>query len=278
MKTQRFLQFAIGLLMAGHLQAQYPLVGQHSGQVRTLRSLGSGTKLIEDFNITATTRTIYNQDLSVFRVLNYPAPPAGMEWGVMWYITEDLFDTVPATIEFAMTAYGPSNAVYIYREDGTQLFVQDPGEFIASSGAGLTEFSPIFTYDDQTYMVVNVGWSSDGSTRIYQLPGKLPCMDCSGFPTMNAQVLGTGDISVPDESVQLFPNPATHSATLVFGDAEVDAVSIFDVSGKLVRTQNPGAGRSVELSLNGLAPGHYIVAVANKGKRVASMPLVVAKD
>jgi hypothetical protein len=148
MSTTRITPFLFVLMFAGVAKAQFPQVAQFDATVFPIRSLGSGVKLIQDFDPGATTRTIYDQDLSVFRVLHYPAPPSGMEWANMGYITEELFDTDPSTIEFTLVAYTPffgDFATFVYREDGTQLFGQNPGNMVSAVGGSLTDFEPIYT-------------------------------------------------------------------------------------------------------------------------------------
>ena len=134
MKMLKTLFVPMSLLVATIAQAQFPIVGEHPGAIVHLNSLGSGTRLITRFQgntPTAGSLTIYNLDLSVHRVLNFPPPPPGMSWANLQYITEELFDTDPTTIEFLMTAHtsdGPGNmSVHIFHEDGTELFSQVPG-------------------------------------------------------------------------------------------------------------------------------------------------------
>lgn len=279
MNAYRTACYMATLAVAGFSQAQFQQMGSSSSHLATLRSLNSGTKLIETFDPGATTCTIYNPDLTVYRVLNYPAPPAGMAWGSIWYVTEELFDTDPATVEFMLDAYGtggPDNAVFVFREDGTQLFGQHPGGISSSTGGGLSDQAPIFSHAGQAYMVIYDSGNIDAGTKTYLLPGSLPCMDCTGYP--NALVLGvTGpDGTTTSPEIQLFPNPAQGNATLAVGDSSPDAISIIDASGRLVRNQLPSKGSRTQLSLAGLGNGHYTVLVGRAGKRLAALPLVIS--
>jgi hypothetical protein len=277
MRTFRLLSIAALAAGVGHTQAQITQVGATNAHLITLRSLNSWVKLMEGFNPDATSITLYNPDLSVYQVLNYPAPPAGMQWGNMSYVTEDLFDTDPATIEFVLTAFGVGGgAVYIGRGDGTQLFLQNPGTITFGSLNGLNEFAPIFSYGGQAYMVVYDNGNINAPSRVFALPGTLPCMDCSGFP--NSLIMGGvdgGNVGAGAE-MQLFPNPAGERATLLLGEAQVDAITMLDAAGRLVYSRNHGLGSAVVLDLKGFAAGTYTVVAEFKGQRIASLPLVVA--
>ena len=279
MNATRLFPFLSALLIASISSAQFPQVAEIDTTVFPIRSLGSGVKLIEDFNSNATTRTIYNQDLSVFRVLHYPAPPAGMQWGNMGYITEELFDTDPSTIEFTMSAYssaGPGDmATFVYREDGTQLFEQDPGSMVSQLGGALASFDPIYTYNGQTYMVVYEHQVMGPPTHIYALPGNLPCMDCYGSPGANGMGLGGTTVADPDSRIMLYPNPARNSAILELGNSKADVVTIWNALGKQVLTLTAGTGTSITISLSQLAAGFYTVSVERKGQRITTLPLVV---
>jgi hypothetical protein len=279
MKTIRPFPFLLFMLSVGIAQAQFPQVAELDTAVFPIRSLGSGMKLIEEFIPGMVTRTIYNQDLSVFRVLHYSPPPSGMEWANMGYITEELFDTDPSTIEFTMVAYTPGStgdfATFVYRDDGTQLFEQHPGGLVGGAGAFLTSFEPIYTYNGQTYMILFDHAVFGPPTRIYALPGTVPCMDCYGSPGENGIGLGGTNVADPVSRIMLYPNPSRNSATLELGRSKADMVTIWDAMGQLVRTQDVGSGTSITLSLSHLPAGFYTVSVERNGLRITALPLVV---
>lgn len=259
--------------------AQFVEIAQAPGVVHQINSLAYGTKLIDALGVdltTAGTLTVYNPDLSVYRVLSIPTAPAGMQWATIGYITETLFDLDETNIEFCLTAIGggiSDQAVYIFREDGEQLFVQNPGSMFAYFGMGFSG-APIFTSDNQTYMVVH-GGDLNGPTRVYTLPGKLPCMDCYGSPS-NLQLGGFTDPGSRSDIV-LFPNPAAQSVTVALGESQADAIAILDAAGQLVRNERIGGRQRVELSTSGLAQGRYIVMVQRAGLRLVSLPLVIER-
>jgi hypothetical protein len=259
--------------------AQFVEIAQAPGVVIQISSLAYGTKLIDWFTGNQTdagSLTIYNPDLSVYRVLNYPAPPDGMQWSSLGYVTETLFDTDESNIEFFMsaTAIGDwSEGIFIFREDGEQLFAQNPGSMFSIAGMGYSG-APIFTSGGQTYMVVH-GMGSTGPSRIFTLPGTLPCMDCFGSPS-NLQLGGFTEPGSRSD-ILLFPNPAARSVTIALGGSQADAIAVLDAAGQLVRTERIGGRQRVELSTTGLAQGRYVVLVQRAGLRLVSLPLVIER-
>lgn len=263
------------------VRAQFTVVGTNPSPVIQITSLGVGIRFITVFPITSASgqRTIYNLDYSVHRVLNYPAPPAGMSWNWMGYVTEELFDTDPSTIEFAMLASSTgqqSSALYVFREDGSELFVQSPGFMIGQLGAFYVDSEPIFTVDGQTYMSVHQGLNQ-GPMTLYALPGSLPCKDCFGSPHP-AITTGVGEQMTPsDPDIRMFPNPAGDSVTLVFGTLQVDFISIWDAGGRLVHKERAASGGAHTITISELPVGTYTVDCIDHGLRIASLPLVVQR-
>lgn len=276
----------LGLLASGIANAQFPLVNTSPNTIHTLHSLGSGTRYIDNFNSSAQQRTIYNLDLSVHRVLNIPAPPSGMQWGSMSYITEALFDTDPSTIEFVMSAYtpgGPSSfAVYIYREDGTLVFVQNPGSFVSGGGGGaigINAFSPIYAVDGQAYMLLFTNNVFGPPTRIFALPGMLPCTDCMG--NLSPSGIGTGadeGFGAPN-GIHIFPNPANEVLTVTLGSQQQAAVllRLYDGLGRLALERHVAAADRVYLEVGSLAAGTYVCQVFVAGELRASLPVVLER-
>jgi hypothetical protein len=287
MKDCRILSAALVFFSGlGSSQAQFPEIAQHPGAVHQISSLSSGTRLIEHFttNITTSgTRTIYNLDLTVHRVLVYPAPPAGMGWANMGYITEELFDTDPSTIEFTLTAgsiSGPGNvASFVFREDGTELFQQNPGALVSGITGHQTGFSPIFMEGGQAYMVVFTTGMFGPPTRVYALPGTLPCMDCHGSPTTSGIILGEPDGIAPFPGLLLQPNPAQDALHVQLnGWAEqAQEILLLDAGGREVMRKRVTNSIAEELGIGHLPNGRYTVAATRNGFRVATAPLVIAR-
>lgn len=87
-------------------------------------------------------------------------------------------------------------------------------------------------------------------------------------------------ISVLEETVSIFPNPAIDLITLTANcPTKIQAVSLFDNTGRFVKqligTIPPGP-YSMTIQLNGLSPGYYIIQFQLPFGQVLSKPLIVS--
>ena len=66
-------------------------------------------------------------------------------------------------------------------------------------------------------------------------------------------------------ALRIYPNPAANSLKIeISGSAEIESVSLYDISGRLVKAQQSGFG---SIDISGLATGMYVMKVAlNDGK------------
>lgn len=265
-------------------EAQITEVAEHPGGLTALRSLGSGVRLIEPWPSgigVGGTRIIRNLDMSVHRVLNYPAAPPGMVWISMWYITEALFDNDPGTIEFIMVAgqndVPPSNAVFVFREDGTQLFVLDPGNFNVQLGGTYQGSDPVFMEQGAAYMVLDAGGWMNGPTKLFALPGTLPCFDCHGTPGASDINVGLTDAPAPPSGMTVHPNPGSTLVQVLLPGHPADALLVFDAGGRMVLRHAMNGATAAVLDIGHLRPGLYHVRSELHGLRSASVPLVVVR-
>jgi hypothetical protein len=239
---------------------QFPVVNTHDQKLGVLGSLSSGWYYLGPEALNTGSRTIYNLDMSVFRVLNYPAPPVGMQWMNMCYITDALFDTDPTTIEFMMQAYhsgGTNPGIFVFREDGTELFSQVPANYGIGNTA-VQAYGPIYMVNGIAYLALNQHISA-GPTTIYQLPGQLACHDCFGSPGTPDAGMGLQGGGAGLSPVTLFPNPASTTLTVVRPTEYrmYRSLEIFDAAGRLAKTLPLSAGEADVLQVGDLPAGHY---------------------
>ncbi len=276
----RSLLYLLLVALAYPVKAQFPVVNTHPSALGMIGSLSSGWRLMEIANYASGTRTIYDLDMSVYRVLNFPSPPSGMQWANMSFITEDLFDTDPSTIEFIMgagTMNSTTSAIFVFREDGTELFQQNPAVF-GISGTGIENFGPIYSVEGETFMALQANFQS-GPTTIYQLPGQLPCKDCTGSPTGSGVGLGLQDGGLSASSFSLYPNPTSTTLTLVrTPDIQMyRSLEIFDAHGRLVMKLILSSGPVDTLQVNDLPAGTYHCQLVDGGPRRHCGSVVIAR-
>jgi len=269
-------------MMSAMAFAQFQLVATSPQDLIVLGSLSSGTRFIGPLITPASmpgTRTIYNMDLSVHRVLNFPPPPMGMQWFNMGFITEALFDDDPSTIEFTMVAgAGSSFATYVIREDGSVLFQRTPGNLV--NGPIFTAaYGPIFSTPDGTYMTIHTGGAVGGPVEVYRLPGQLPCFDCYGAPQGEGINVGGTAPELPTHGFTLVPNPAGSEVQVIVDRSlsDPDAVSVLDAAGREVLRQPLAAGSKLVVPLSGLASGRYVVTLWKAARPLGSESLLIAR-
>ena len=259
MRTPVFV--IVGCLGITPLYAQISLQNTAATSLRSLLSLQAGPKLMDQSNGGATI-TIYNLDLSVYRVLNLPT---GYSAGP-WYVTEELFDTDPTTIEFMMSVSTQDPFEYalkVIREDGSVLFSKEPGMISSSADASTLDIRPaIFETANGAVMLVQEMFGSP--TEIYSLPGHVPCVDaCHASAYVAASVgvevqagSGNGEVTVlnqgsADALVQYRLPPGTTSGMLRIVDAE----------GKLVRSETVRGQGTLRVGTSAFGAGVYQVSI-----------------
>lgn len=76
-------------------------------------------------------------------------------------------------------------------------------------------------------------------------------------------IVSSGEVSAP-QTVQIQPNPATAEAWVSLPGKQVDRVDVFSIGGQLARTALETRHDLVQIPLEGLAPGLYVVKMTGK--------------
>ncbi len=71
--------------------------------------------------------------------------------------------------------------------------------------------------------------------------------------------LGIDDV-VSDKKILVFPNPALDLVTISLDDT-IERISVIDYTGRIVRTHSYNDGNQVEMNLDGLSAGNYLLKV-----------------
>jgi hypothetical protein len=248
---------------------QITLLNTAPTRLRSVLSLQAGPKVMERFlgGTTASTLTVYNMDLSVHRVLNLPAPPAGMEWAAfgMGYVTEAMFDIDATTIEFMLMGHAQDYSSFILkiiREDGSELF-STVGVVSPTGDSPLDIGPPIFETEDGAVMLVQ---DDDAApTRIYFLPGHVPCVDACYKNAFEAATVGmedrltdgAGELTVLDQG-----GMDTMVQFALSQGASSGLLTVVDAKGRLIWSETVRGVGTLRLSIAGLAAGVYQVSIA----------------
>lgn len=221
-------------------------------------------------------------DLSVYQLITFPSISGFSFWSGPYYVTEDLFDTDPNTIEYAMTMRAPGsnhNHFAVVRADGTVLFTAQFQSLFTLGSA----FEPIFNTPDGARMVLTGstdGMGSDYPTHFYSLPGTLPCLACDGTVSALGMNVGTEEEVATPSDLLAFPNPAGTEATITYSLPNGTAggtLVLTTLSGAVaMRTAINGSGR-MTITTADLAAGTYLYHVETDQGMVGSDRLVVVR-
>ena len=257
------------LLLSTGLQAQITEVGTVPARLLVVRSLPTaGVKL---YSTTPTSLTLYNLDLSIYNTITYPALPPGYTYFEPLYITESTFDPDPSTIELMMLTQDTSYVLgtRVIRDDGTILFDEPGLSFSGTNGySELNAKPPLFTGEDGvTYMLLtSYPTNPPTESRLYQLPGTLPCMDCSSENGMGLQ----GTSVLPEQGeLTLFPNPASDLIQVNYSlptGASKGHLMVTDARGRLVANVPLNGSGQASMPLAGHANGHYTCNLVVDGR------------
>lgn len=249
MKRLFYLSFVMALLAGGSAQAQItpeviyqgggPMIRMSTGDYK-YQMIRSATKQV----------TLYNLNHSIYKQFTIPAAPAGFTGGYASYISDALFDTNTATVEY-LVQYSYANRssgegrVIVYSETGTQLAVMDSviNLNIYNTPSGTKMLAEKVAYDPLS------GATLRNYTRVYSLGGQL------ALRTASPQLM---------EVAGAYPNPARGIVTLPYTipAGEVGMMQVFDVTGKLVASYRVDSHiNRLEVSTRDLRPGVYLYKV-----------------
>ena len=83
-------------------------------------------------------------------------------------------------------------------------------------------------------------------------------------------VLGTIDFSISETAALIYPNPIVSETTLEYtlSQAETISITLYDVSGKLIRTflsseEKEAGDHKQTLNFDGIATGNYVLKLSN---------------
>src|SRR6185436_14128010 len=181
---------------------------------------------------------LYNPDHSIYKTINVPQVSGNKVMDIS-FVTENLFD-LDSLIEY-MFYYIPNGGnglvreVMVVNENGTVLLDVDSANFTSNSGEdpyrGFINL-PIFPNGNQTKLYLY----KDTTTIVYNLPGQLPCLECSNGVTTGL-ILQQGPVSGSHKSTA-YSNPFTNSVKnkyILPENCRHGFVNIYDITGNLIK-------------------------------------------
>lgn len=270
----------LSLACSVSLPAQITLIDSIPQNLLVVRSLPTaGVKL---YSKSTTGLTLYNLDLSVYATIAYPSLPVGYSYFEVLYFTENTFDTDPLTIEVMMLTQDPSyvSGTRVFRDDGTIVF-DDLGQSFSGVG-GYDEVNakpPLFTGENGLTYMLTTTYPTNPPTesKLYQLPGSLPCMDCASQGGMGLQQNG---MATNEGSLSIFPNPASDQMTVDYTlppGATTARLLVQDATGRLVVNLPLNNTGRMSVPLIGHASGNYTCNLVSESHVLRTQQFVLMR-
>jgi len=273
------------LIVAVHgLRAQIVLENTYAngsavnGNLQLIKLSSSGYKYAVK---TLTTITLYNLNHSVFTTITTPTvPPLACSSCPLniYFISEELFDTNPSTIEY-FWLYGLTNNVTyarVFNQAGNLLFAKD-SVVLSGPGPGYTGHENFIAYSSSGVKMILYDQYTT-KARVYSLPGKLACHDCSNGIISSLQTNGG---TIYDGKLGNYPNPASEQTTIEYelpkGMSNGDIV-FYNMNGSEIKRFKVTADfHNIIISVADLQAGSYYYQLQTSDGSNAGKKLIVIK-
>ncbi len=223
-----------------------------------LTDLGNNNFKYVDYACDSDEFSIYNLDHSPY-MLNVPVAVSSDSClsNTVGYITTELFDCDPTTIEYAVLPKSPSETFHVFRLDGTELFSKDSvwGAWCYGCLEASTEMQTIMNTPSGTKLHLLNPWTNE--FHVYSLCGRLP-VSISGIEQNNS-------------FVKLYPNPSTGRVTLEvklpFDNEEFD-FTVYNALFQPIESKTlTGGGEEFNMNYEHLSSGSYFFTLRS-GRRI----------
>jgi hypothetical protein len=207
---------------------------------------------------------LYNLNHSVYRTISMPNMPSGsFNFRVRW-VSDELFNTNPADIEYVLTYESLTTSfmsVRVYDENGNILLSRDTCYLPGSLNAGIHEQGIVHTSAGVKMLLRN---QVNSKTTVYALPGVLPCTMCdqgvmSGLQPNTSSGAQSQQIAAP------YPNPTQSSITLPYSlpnGTSTGEIIIYNMIGREVKRYSiTSVFSSLVLETSELASGTYSYSI-----------------
>jgi len=189
---------------------------------------------------------------------------AGLNYGWRCYEGTNPFNTNgcpdPSELTFPIAEYPHPTGFsitggYVYRGS---LYTNIAGYYFAADfGTGLiVTVSPAGDYNNLG--TFGGSWSSFGE----DLNGELYIVNYNGqISKIQGETLGTDDFDTINVSV--YPNPANNRITVQMGQGNMDSISVVDLKGSVLYSEQNLGANSKEIDIEALSQGMYLVRITS---------------
>lgn len=236
-----FIAFGINAKAQIALENTYTAGNYFGGDLRINHLTSAGYKyflLLPPGNISMI--NLYNLNHSLYKSINIPTQ-VNTSIANVSYISDELFNTNPSDIEYAVTLVSNFNNnvlhTRIYDENGNTIFSRDSVSLPNGiNGPPITE--PIFYTPLGVKMILyRPPFVSDSNAYVYSLPGILPCNDCTNGVVSGLAPTGGGYVNEIGIS-NSYPNPAINSTRIDYtfpNGVNEGEIVFYDLQGKEIK-------------------------------------------
>ena len=171
---------------------------------------------------------IYNTNHSIFRTLNVTVSVGGYPYIFVKLLSDKLFNTdnlIEYMIEYR-NPVSPFNRISVFCNENNAVLLQT---------SGLSNFEVINIGGNYKLKKYSTVFGAQDTTRIFNLPGSLPCDACGG-PTSIVKNNPT-----PNTMPSPYPNPTSTKITIPYTLTNNDTkgkINIYDINGKIIKEYN----------------------------------------
>jgi len=284
-KLLTFLLLATATLNYGQItfENKYSTGSVIQNYIRLVKLSSSGYKYVmNDTN----TITLYNLNHTLFKTITIPISGFAAFFPYpkvqVYYVSEELFNTNPANIEYLVSYSDPSYVghIRVYDELGNMLFSKDSTVIQLTDTYGNENF--ISYTPSGIKMIISQADNSGGSkgyASVYSLPGTLPCHDCVNGTTTG--LVTTNDGNVQEGKISNYPNPSNGQTTVEYnlpqGVTTADLV-FYNITGQEIkRFKVTNAFRDILISTADLEAGTYYYQLQTATGFNAGKKMIVIK-
>jgi len=262
-----FICFATSIRAQISLEHTYVTDQPNQSEQFTVNLSESGYKYVayHSSGMTMEYFKLYNTDHSVFKTIQVPQI-SGWYVHALKYISETLFD-LDSLVEYLVcyqSNTGSNYQTFVFNENGdTLLYV--PGGFWT---LGITTIPPpIVSLGDSTKLILMIGGMTPNSTKVYSLPGRLPCCECNNIPNIANEPLTTDIPSFQKykDHSSPYPNPTNSAIKIKYKlptSYQNAYIKIYNITNQLIGNfKIDSTYDEIILSNNDLPSGEYFYSI-----------------
>ncbi|HSY76289.1 MAG TPA: T9SS type A sorting domain-containing protein [Bacteroidia bacterium] len=221
----------------------------------------------------------YNLNYSLYKTIVIPGSWTNPN---IMFISEGLFDTDSTHIDYLLEAYNGVNSFSVYKDNGSLIYNENSASVVwTTNGMSLPVFSPIFSSDSGTFMIVSKedSFGAEVNTEIYKLGGTLPCIPgcANGTSPLGIESMSSGSIGYS----AIYPNPATNYTDIYYKlpvGNNTGEIVLYDMTGREIKRYSIDRRFDhLHITTSDVSAGTYFYQLTSNGQSISAKKLIVVK-